>query len=60
LRIGYSRAARIMDILESNGIIGPAEGSKPRQVLTGPTGGGEDVNYENPQEDQQKRDNWQV
>ena len=60
LRIGYSRAARIMDILESNGIIGPAEGSKPRQVLTGQAGGGEDVSYENPQEDQEKRDNWQV
>ncbi len=35
LRIGYSRAARLMDELESNGIIGPAEGSRPRQVLVG-------------------------
>jgi len=35
LRIGYSRAARIMDILEDKGIIGPAEGSKPREVLVG-------------------------
>ncbi len=33
LRIGYSRAARIIDLLEKNGIIGPAEGSKPRQIL---------------------------
>ena len=35
LRIGYSRAARLMDELESNGVIGPAEGSRPRQVLVG-------------------------
>jgi S-DNA-T family DNA segregation ATPase FtsK/SpoIIIE len=33
LRIGYSRAARLMDILEEQGIIGPADGSKPRDVL---------------------------
>lgn len=34
LRVGYSRAARLMDILESKGVIGPADGSKPREVLT--------------------------
>ena len=33
LKIGYSRAARLMDVLESRGIIGPADGSKPREVL---------------------------
>lgn len=33
LRIGYSRAARIMDMLEERGVIGPQEGSKPREVL---------------------------
>ncbi len=33
LRIGYSRAARIMDLLEERGVIGPADGSKPRDVL---------------------------
>lgn len=32
-RIGYNRAARIIDIMEARGIIGPSEGSKPRQVL---------------------------
>lgn len=35
LRVGYSRAARLIDILEERGVIGPGEGSKPRQVLEG-------------------------
>lgn len=34
LKIGYSRAARLMDVLEAKGIIGAADGSKPREVLT--------------------------
>jgi S-DNA-T family DNA segregation ATPase FtsK/SpoIIIE len=33
LSIGYSRAARLLDQLEAQGIVGPAEGSKPRDVL---------------------------
>ncbi len=33
LRIGYSRAARLMDVLEERGVIGPADGSKPRDIL---------------------------
>ena len=32
-RIGYGRAARLMDILEERGVIGPADGSKPREVF---------------------------
>ncbi|MFA5407919.1 MAG: DNA translocase FtsK [Bacilli bacterium] len=32
-RFGYNRAARVIDILESRGIIGPSNGSKPRDVL---------------------------
>ncbi len=35
LRIGYSRASRIMDILEERGVIGPADGARPREILTG-------------------------
>ncbi len=34
LSVGYSRAAKLLDQLEENGIIGPAEGSKPRDVLS--------------------------
>jgi S-DNA-T family DNA segregation ATPase FtsK/SpoIIIE len=33
LKIGYSRAARLIDEMEEEGIVGPAEGSKPRQVF---------------------------
>jgi len=33
LRIGYSRAARLMDIMEERGVIGPADGAKPRTIL---------------------------
>ncbi len=32
LRVGYARAARLLDILEENGVIGPGEGAKPREV----------------------------
>ena len=33
LKLGYSRAARIVDQLEARGIVGPYQGSKPRSVL---------------------------
>lgn len=38
LRIGYSRAARLMDLLEERGVIGPQDGSKPREILGGSDG----------------------
>ena len=33
LKVGYSRAGRIMDMLEEKGVVGPPNGSKPRDVL---------------------------
>lgn len=33
LRVGFSRAARLIDMLEADGLLGPAQGSKPREVL---------------------------
>jgi len=33
LRIGYARAARLLDMLEERGIVGPADGAKPREVF---------------------------
>ena len=38
LRVGYARAARLMDVLEERGVIGPADGAKPREVLGSGTG----------------------
>ncbi len=35
LKVGYARAARIMDQMEEHGVVGPAEKSKPRQILIG-------------------------
>ena len=36
LRIGYNRASRIIEVMEKEGIVGPANGSKPREVLINP------------------------
>jgi S-DNA-T family DNA segregation ATPase FtsK/SpoIIIE len=56
LRVGYSRAARLVDMLEEHGIIGPADGAKPREVLAA----GEQTNYDDHVSDQVARDKWQM
>ena len=33
LRVGYARAARLLDLLEQEGTIGPGDGAKPREIL---------------------------
>lgn len=65
LRIGYSRAARILDIMEENGIIGPSNGAKPREILVSTSGensnkASAEVNYEDASKDQKVRDKWQI
>jgi len=49
LRVGYARAARLLDLLEEQGIIGPADGARPREVLVaGQTdNGGLDATFTN-------------
>jgi S-DNA-T family DNA segregation ATPase FtsK/SpoIIIE len=36
LRIGYGRAAHLIDMMEHDGLVGPADGSKPREILKAP------------------------
>lgn len=36
LKVGYARAARLLDLLEAEGVIGPGDGAKPRDVLVSP------------------------
>jgi DNA segregation ATPase FtsK/SpoIIIE, S-DNA-T family len=57
LRVGYSRAARLVDILEERGVVGPSDGAKPREILAGSDG---QTEYEDPMQDQIARDKWQM
>lgn len=62
MKIGYSRAARIIDMLEEAGVIGPQNGSKPREVLIDewPPGGAqeepEEEDYEEPEDEEYEED----
>jgi S-DNA-T family DNA segregation ATPase FtsK/SpoIIIE len=56
LRVGYSRAARLIDMLEEKGIIGGADGAKAREILVQ---SGE-PSYDDPALDQAARDKWQM
>jgi len=46
MQIGYARAARILDLLEEKGVIGPGNGAKPREILVPHEGGGADIDDE--------------
>ncbi len=61
----YARAARMLDLLEGNGVIGQADGSKPREILI--DGGSvpasdkkKDVQYDDEIDDQKIRDHWRT
>ncbi len=47
LRIGYARAARLLDIMEAKGLIGPADGAKPREVYIDKNNNNEDTSAAN-------------
>lgn len=51
LRIGYARAARLLDIMEEKGVIGPLDGARPREVLIQQEGG-DALPNERPEEDE--------
>ena len=55
LKVGYARAGRIMDMLEEKGVVGPPDGSKPREVLLDEEGLAalESVDAEMPREDRE-------
>ncbi|MGW8184755.1 MAG: DNA translocase FtsK 4TM domain-containing protein [Candidatus Moraniibacteriota bacterium] len=63
-RIGYNRAARLIDTLERDGVVGAADGSKPREVLISGANIKKDENEELKGADeeitQEQRDKWQV
>lgn len=58
LRVGYARAARLIDILEERGIVGPAEGAKPREIIMGKADQATLPNINLPEEQEEKGD-WE-
>jgi DNA segregation ATPase FtsK/SpoIIIE, S-DNA-T family len=49
LKVGYSRAARLLDDMEMRGVVGPADGNKPRKILV-QSPGGSNASFENEEE----------
>lgn len=58
LRVGYARAARLLDILEEKGVVGPADGAKPREIFG--LSEQEQTVYNDDIADQEKRDKWEM
>ena len=56
LKIGYARAASLMDELEQNGIIGPQEGAKPRRVIGSASSSAGDLFEDEPQDDPEENE----
>ncbi|MEA3249805.1 MAG: DNA translocase FtsK 4TM domain-containing protein [Patescibacteria group bacterium] len=51
LKVGYARAARLLDLLEERGIIGPGDGAKPRQILVHAVEDVDGLHYSEPEEE---------
>ncbi len=58
LSIGYSRASRIINVLEDQGFVGPSNGSKPREIYG--LNSESNVEYQDDINDQVRRDKWQI
>jgi len=56
LKIGYARAARLLDLLEERGIIGPGDGAKPRQILVTPINDVDGVHVIDPEDKEEASD----
>ena len=54
LRIGYARAARLIDILEERGVVGPGEGAKPREIYLADHNHNDNNNSNNNNNDEDK------
>ena len=54
LKVGYARAARLLDLLEERGIIGPGDGAKPRQILVSPIHDVDGLHFPSDQDDSEK------
>ena len=58
LRVGYARAARLVDMLEQRGVVGPGEGAKPREILIQTAQSTEGMG-ENEAEENNNNNDWQ-
>jgi len=55
LSVGYARAARLLDLMEQEGVIGPSQGAKPRDILVSSL---EEVNYKQPKSNETADESW--
>lgn len=59
LRVGYARAARLIDMLEEGGVVGSQEGSKPREVYQTNNMDFQGGNIPTPSEEKNEGEDWE-